>query len=52
MPRDETVEINNLFLNPKNYRIDYERYNTLEKVVDRLYLDEDIIGMIKGIVGF
>ena len=52
MTRDKIVNINELFLNPKNYRIDYERYNTVEKVVERLYLDEDIVGMIKGIVEF
>ena len=52
MIRDEIVDIDELFLNPKNYRIDYERYNTVEKVVERLYLDEDIVGMIKGIVEF
>jgi hypothetical protein len=52
MYRDEIVEIKELFLNEKNYRIDYERYNTLEKVVERLYLDENIIGMIKGIVEY
>ena len=52
MTKDEIVDINKLFLNPKNYRIDYERYNTVEKVVERLYSDEDIVGMIKGIVEF
>ena len=52
MYKDEIIEIEKLFLDKKNYRIDFERYNTAEKVIDRLYAEEDIIGMIKGIVTF
>ncbi len=52
MYKDEIIGIEKLFLDKKNYRIDFERYNTAEKVIDRLYAEEDIIGMIKGIVTF
>ncbi len=52
MYKEEVIEIEKLFLNKENYRIDFERYNTLEKVVERLYADEDIMGMIRGIVNF
>ena len=52
MYKDEIIEIDKLFLDKENYRIDFERYNTAEKVIDRLYAEEDIIGIIKGIVTF
>ena len=47
---EKVIEIDKLYLDKRNYRIDFDRYNTEEKAVERLYLDEDIIGMIKGIV--
>lgn len=52
MYEEKVIDIEKLFLDPKNYRIDFERYNTTEKAVERLYLDEDIMGMVKGIVNF
>lgn len=48
----ETINVNKLFLNSKNYRIDFERYQTQSEIVERLYEEEDIIEMIKGIVSF
>ncbi len=52
MVTDEIIDIDNLYLNKNNYRIDFERYKAIEELIDRLYEDEDIIGMIKGIVNF
>ena len=40
----KVIRIEKLFLNIRNYRIDFDRYNTLEKAVDKLYDEEDIIG--------
>ena len=48
--KNEIIDVENLYLDQKNYRIEFERYNTVEDVVNRLYEDEDIIGMVKDIV--
>ncbi|MGP6240068.1 hypothetical protein ACNF40_06620 [Cuniculiplasma sp. SKW4] len=48
----ETINVSKLFLNSKNYRIDFDRYKTEAEIVERLYEEEDIIEMIKGIVRF
>ncbi len=50
--KNEIIDVEDLCLDQKNYRIDFDRYNTIEEEVDRLYEDEDIIGMIKEIVNF
>lgn len=52
MVEEKTIDIQHLFLDEKNYRIDFERYKTLQEVVDRLYRDEKIIPMMEGIVSF
>lgn len=52
MYEERVIDIDNLFLDENNYRIDFERYNTLPKVIERLYLDENIRGMINGSVDF
>ena len=46
------IDVGDLYLNPKNYRIDFVRFKTSEMVIDRLYEDEDIIGLIRLIVDF
>ena len=46
------LNVEDLCLNLKNYRIDFVRFNTEEKVIDRLYEDEDIIGLMRLIVDF
>ena len=52
MPTDKMINVDDLLLNQRNYRIDFDRYNTTEKVIEKLYEDENIIEMIKGIVDF
>lgn len=52
MYEEKVIDIDSLFLDENNYRIDFERYNTLPKVIERLYLDEKINEMINGIVNF
>ena len=52
MPTDKMINVDDLLLNQRNYRIDFDRYNTMEKVIEKLYEDENIIEMIKGIVDF
>lgn len=52
MVEEKFIGIGELVLDQRNYRIDFERYKTLEEIVERLYLDEDIVGMINGIVTF
>ena len=52
MYEEKVIDIDSLFLDENNYRIDFERYNTLPKVIERLYLDEKIKEMINGIVNF
>ncbi len=46
------IDIGDLYLNPKNYRIDFVRFKTTEMVIDRLYEDEDILGLMRLIVDF
>ena len=46
------LNVEDLCLNLKNYRIDFVRFNTEEKVIDRLYEDEDIIDLMRLIVDF
>ena len=52
MYEEKVIDIDDLFLNLNNYRIDFDHYNTLPKVVERLFLDERIMDMIDGIVSF
>lgn len=49
---DKMINIDDLLLNSENYRIDYTRYNTIEKAVKKLYEDAHILDMIKDIVSF
>lgn len=49
---DKMVNIDDLLLNSENYRIDYTRYNTIEKAVKKLYEDANILDMIKDIISF
>ena len=52
MFEEKTIEVEKLLLNKENYRIDFERYNTPSKVINRLFQSEKIIEMIQGIVSF
>ena len=46
------IDVEDLYLNPKNYRIDFVRFKTPEMVIDRLYEDEAIIDLMRRIVDF
>lgn len=52
MVDEKVIDTQDLLLDRKNYRIDFKRYTTLDEAVRRLYLDEEIVEMIEGIVEF
>ncbi len=52
MVDEKVIDTKDLLLDSKNYRIDFKRYPSLDDAVKRLYLDEEIVEMIEGIVEF
>ena len=49
---EETIGIDKLCLDPQNYRIDFNKYNTDPQLIQRLYAEEDVIGIMRDIVSF
>lgn len=49
---EEVIEIEKLFLDPQNYRIEDDKYKTLKELIERLYSEEDIMGIMNNIVSF
>lgn len=46
------VDIDELFINKDNYRLDTRKITTIEDAMDILFEEEDIIGMAKDIISF
>lgn len=51
-PYEETIGIDKLYLDTQNYRIAFDKYKAREQRIDRLYAEEDVMGIMKDIVGF
>ena len=51
-PYEETIGIDKLCLDQQNYRIDFIKYNTDPELIERLYVEEGVIEIMKDIVSF